>query len=143
MSNRDERCSVVRTAAWASRSLKRVIRAMCFECMGGTYTGVDDCPAVKCPNWPFRLSGTKAESFERAAVQLESEGLMEEAVRARTPSVFSGFSNGVADPDVAPVEDDNEDEELDEPVVDVPIQEPVPAPGVPKFTLSMAPKGKS
>lgn len=138
MGSREERCNVVRTAAWASRSMKRVMRAMCFECMGGTYIGVDECSADKCPLWPFRVSGTRAESFELAAKRLDAEGLHAEATRARTVAVFGGVAAPAEEGETGNEADEMEEDAVPEEPVAPPIHtEPVPVPaGVPKFSLT-------
>ena len=62
------------------RSLLRVIRENCIDCVGGSEAEVRRCAQVRCPMWPYRMSSNpfRAEMSEedrrRAAQRLRPAG---------------------------------------------------------------------
>jgi hypothetical protein len=80
---RDRRLTDVRCKAWASRDIKRVIRAFCFECMGGHLQEIDQCTAPECPLFHWRGVTSIREGFDLAANALEREGLSDLAASSR------------------------------------------------------------
>lgn len=59
----------------------RSIRAFCVECIGGA-AYVEDCTAIKCQLYPFRMgtnpnisAETKAKSRERMLTRLAAKGV--------------------------------------------------------------------
>jgi len=73
----------VRHEAWASRSILRVIRAHCFECVGGVASQIPGCTSPDCPLHPFRCVESIRQGFNAAADALEAKGLAELAARSR------------------------------------------------------------
>ena len=61
--------------AWASRNLKRLIRANCFECMGAQINEIENCTSATCAFYPFRNSKTSIrQGWESAVDELKKQG---------------------------------------------------------------------
>lgn len=56
-----------RDEAWKSGNLARVVRAFCFECMGGEIAEIPRCTAPDCPLYPFRIRRSVSDSFNKVA----------------------------------------------------------------------------
>jgi hypothetical protein len=69
--------------AWASRNLKRVIRANCFECMGGQINEIENCTSPTCAFYPFRNSKISIrQGWESAVDELKKQGNVELAKKS-------------------------------------------------------------
>jgi hypothetical protein len=71
-----------RNNAWASRSLAKVIRAFCCECMGGQRSQIDGCTAIDCALYPFRGGQGTRSCFDAAMGMLSESGYKEAAEKA-------------------------------------------------------------
>ena len=45
----------LRELGHGKRSLIKVIRSMCLDCMGGAYSEIKLCTSIGCPLWPYRM----------------------------------------------------------------------------------------
>ena len=68
MRSRNEQIIEQRNNAWASRSLGRVLRAFCCECMGGQRSQIEGCTALDCALYPFRNGGSTRAAFDDALI---------------------------------------------------------------------------
>jgi len=78
-----ERINEARRAAFASRKILRVVRAFCFECIGGQAREIPGCTAPGCPLYPFRQARSVRQGFDIAATMLEEQGFHELAAKSR------------------------------------------------------------
>jgi|APSaa5957512622_1039677.scaffolds.fasta_scaffold22935_3 hypothetical protein len=61
--------------AYASRNIRRVIRAFCMECMGGYRIEIDECSSNRCPLRFWKDPETSAvEGFRNALSFMEGIG---------------------------------------------------------------------
>lgn len=93
-----------RNEAWKSGNLARVVRAFCFECMGGELGEVARCSAPECPLYPFRLRRSVSDGFNKTADKMGWDRPRAERAKGIVPK---GFVDDVDD-------DDDEDNEGDD-----------------------------
>lgn len=118
---RFEKTARVRRKAWASRDLRRVIRAFCVECMGGYTEEINRCTAPLCPLYHWRMADSIRQGFDHAADALEAEGFADLARESRrkkeagrsawTDRKGRFFEAQNVKPDVGPAVSDRDDPE--------------------------------